>query len=269
MSDITATVAAIAPLTERIRALTLKGTGPLPAYAPGAHIRIALPDGDTRAYSLIDFAPTQSPQHYTIAVQLEENGQGGSRHMHALVVGDTVQFAPPKCDFALVDAPALFLAGGIGVTPMISMAAALEQPFAFHYAGRSADLMAYRDDVIARFAAQIHCDDTPSKLDLAALIATLAPAQHLYVCGPRGMIDATRTLAEQAGIDHARIHFELFDNAAAQSDDSAFEVQVQSTGQVFTVAPDQTIIEALEDGGVDVIYDCQRGDCGICQCDVI
>ena len=87
------------------------------------------------------------------------------------------------------------------------------------------------------------------------------------------MIDAARACAETAGIDGSRVHIELFDNAAAsateEGGDDAFEVEVASTGQVFNVAPGQSIIEALEAGGVDLIYDCQRGDCGICQTDVV
>lgn len=271
MTSFTARLAARQALTERVAAMTLTSDVPLPSYAPGSHIRVNLPDGDTRAYSLIDFEEPD-PSHYQIAVQLEPDGQGGSRFMHGLQVGGEIEISAPKCDFALIEAPALFLAGGIGITPLISMAAALAcmgQPFAFHYAGRSAPLMAYRDEVAHRFGARIHCDDMPDALDLPALMASVVAGQHVYVCGPRGMIDAARAEGEAAGIAPDHIHFELFETAAPQEGDASFEVELASTGQVFTVKPEQSIIDALEEGGVDVMYDCQRGDCGICQCDVI
>ena len=137
---------------------------------------------------------------------------------------------------------------------------------------RSADLMAYRDVLLSKFGdnLHLHCDDDPaSALDLDRAVAGIPPDAHVYICGPKGLIDAAKARAEAAGIAAERIHFELFDAPQEQAGDTAFEVEVASTGAVFTVAPGQSIIEALEAGGIDVMYDCQRGDCGICQCDVI
>lgn len=272
-------VAGVTPLTGRIAELRLRpGDGQtLPAYTPGSHIRVVLPDGDTRAYSLIRFDPLpEALTEYRIAVQLEPDGTGGSRFMHGLATGDAIKFEPPKNDFPLrTEAPALLLAGGIGITPMISMATALteaNQRFDFHYAGRSQDLMAYRAALQDRFGDHLHLhfDDTPdSALNLVAICASVKVDQHIYICGPRGMIDAARAAAETAGIAADRLHVELFDAPATSTGDSAFEVELASTGQVFTVPPGQSIIDVLESGGVDVMYDCQRGDCGICQCDVI
>jgi vanillate O-demethylase ferredoxin subunit len=154
---------------------------------------------------------------------------------------------------------------------MATTLAACGQAFDFHYSGRSAGLMAYRDHLQKKFGAHLHlhCDDDPAcALDLDALLAAVDHATHLYVCGPKGLIDACRTKAEAAGIAKERIHFELFDTPQEQTGDTSFEVEINS-GEVFTVAPGQSIIEALEEGGVDVMYDCQRGDCGICQTEVI
>lgn len=276
MAELKGRITAIDDLTDRIRQFTITAPeGSLPGYDAGAHIRINLADGQERAYSLICFTPPAAkPDSYTIAVQREDDGQGGSRQMHALAPGDTLRFAPPKNDFALVpDAQAVLLAGGIGITPMISMAATLKaanQPFDFHYTGRSAGVMAYCAPLRDTFGKDLHlhCDDVDSALDLDAVIASVG-GRHLYVCGPRGLIDAARDKAEAAGIAADHIHFELFENAAPQAGDVSFEVEVSSTGAVFMVGPDQSIIDALEEGGVDVMYDCQRGDCGICQCDVI
>jgi vanillate O-demethylase ferredoxin subunit len=130
--------------------------------------------------------------------------------------------------------------------------------------------MAYRDDLggLCGDALHLHEDDGPARLDLDAVIADLGDA-HLYVCGPRGLIDAARDKAEAAGVPRARVHFELFDSPEEQAGDTAFEVEIASTGEVHVVPPGSSIIEVLEAAGLDVMYDCQRGDCGICQTDVI
>lgn len=276
MTSLTLRIAAITALTDRISQFDL-GTSDgahLPEWQPGAHIRVALPGGGDRAYSLIRF-PGAAQAGYRIAVQREDGGKGGSKFMHGRAPGDTLTVAPPKCDFPLAQAPALLLAGGIGITPMISMATALQEAgtsFALHSCGRSRGVMAYADSLAAAFgpALHLHCDDDPATApDLAAIIAGLGPDRHLYICGPRGMIDAARALAEGAGIPPDRVHVELFDNASATAGDTAFEVELASTKQVFTIPPGRSIIEVLEGAGIDLTYDCQRGDCGICQTAVI
>lgn len=275
MDKIDGLVLGVEPLTERISAFRVgaKDGSALPDWTPGAHVDFDVPTG-TRSYSLVSFAPVPSaPAEYHVTIQREPDGQGGSQAMHGLKAGDAVQFTSPKNDFPVdIGAPAVLLAGGIGVTPLISMGAALQaagQRFAFHYAGRSAEVMAYREKLAATFgdAFHLHCDDDDSALDLDAIIDSQGDA-HLYVCGPRGMIDAAREKAEAAGIPAERVHFELFEAASAQEGDTAFEVQIND-GSVFTVPPGKTIIEVLEENDVDVMYDCQRGDCGICQTDVI
>lgn len=276
MTQLSLRVAAITRLTDRIAEFDLAGADgeTLPAWQAGAHIRVALPGGGDRAYSLIRF-PGAAQAGYRIAVQREDDGAGGSKFMHGLAVGDRLSVTPPKCDFPLADAPALLLAGGIGITPMISMATALQEAgagFDLHYCGRSRGVMAYDDRLAAAFgpALHIHCDDDPATApDLATIMGGLGPDRHLYICGPRGMIDAARAQAEAAGVAADRVHVELFDNASAADGDTAFEVELASTGKVFTVPPGQTIIEVLEAAGVDLVYDCQRGDCGICQTEVI
>jgi vanillate O-demethylase ferredoxin subunit len=97
----------------------------------------------------------------------------------------------------------------------------------------------------------------------------LTPDTHIYLCGPKGMIDAARTAAVSEGHPEDQIHIELFTSAATAEGDTAFEVEIADTGAVYTIPPGKTIIDVLEDEGMDLIYDCQRGDCGICQTDVI
>lgn len=265
-------------LTGSVRELVFAATGgaALSDYTPGAHVKFQLSMGE-RCYSLIDFEP-RAPDagQYRFAALLEAAGTGGSQHMHGLKPGDAVEVVGPVNDFPLErDKPALLIAGGIGVTPIISMATALQAAgtaFRFHYACRTQQAMGYRAELQAAFGDQLklHFDDQPdTALDLTALLQSSGPDEHIYVCGPKGMIEAVKRAAEAAGIAEKRVHFELFTAAAAQAGDSAFEVEVQSTGEVFVVPAGKTIIEVLEEGGVDLVYDCQRGDCGICQTDVV
>lgn len=281
MTTLEMTVRSSAMVAELIRDIEMVPADgcALPPFDAGAHIEVTLPDGTTRHYSLIAFdgPGTQPPQALLVAVRLEESGDGGSRHMHGLRAGDRVTVSTPRNDFPLAadGAPALLIAGGIGVTPIISMAGALRaqgHPYRFVYAARSRAALAFGDELAAQHGdnLELHCDDEAGgPLDLAPLIADMAPGAHLYVCGPRPMIDAARAQAEAAGIAPERVHFELFEAAAPAQDDTAFEVEIATSGQVFTIPPGQTIIEVLEAAGVDLIHDCQRGDCGICQTGVL
>ena len=266
----------VTPLTDRITSLRIGAVdgAPLPSFEAGAHVNFDLPNGETRAYSLITLNNEFiAPQNYRIAVQREEDGQGGSRHMHTLRVGDEITFSAPKNDFPVqINAPAVLLAGGIGVTPLISMACALSavgQSISMIFAGRSEAEMACCNALSDLLGERLtlHFDDQAGLLDLDAVLSRLGGA-HLYVCGPRGMIDAVRNKAETLKIPAERIHFELFEAAVPESGDTAFEVQIND-GSVFTIPAGKTIIDVLEENDVDVMYDCQRGDCGICQCDVL
>lgn len=245
----------------------------LPAYEPGAHVDFDLGPAGIRSYSLIDWP--QATGTLDVAVQREDAGQGGSKAMHALATGQTVTATGPKNDFPLDENAgcSLLLAGGIGITPLISMATRLHaggQAFELHYAARTASRMGFADSLTAAFgeAVKLYFDDA-GPIDLAALMQKQSSGTHVYICGPKGMIDAARSAATDAGIPDNAVHVELFSSPEPQDDDAAFEVEVHETGQVVTVAPGQTIIEALEEAGLDVMYDCQRGDCGICQTDVI
>lgn len=271
------TITGIAAQTERIRVFDLAAPdgGALPTYTPGAHLEFDLGDLGTRAYSLIDWPGEADPGRYRIAVQREPDGQGGSRRMHEFASGETLRATPPRNDFELGehDGPAVLLAGGIGITPLISMATALQtagRPFAFHHAARSAGVAAFTAELAAAFGdtMRFHYDDQ-SPIDLAALMQDMDPAAHLYVCGPRGMIDAAREAAQAADLPDAQVHVELFSTPEAQAGDAPFEVELASSGEVFSIPPGKSIIEVLEAEGHDLIYDCQRGDCGICQTDVI
>lgn len=264
--------------TDRTREFTLRAAdgGALPAHGTGAHVTIDLGDLGSRDYSLIDWPQDAgNADIWRIAVQREDEGLGGSQRMHGLAVGDRLNVESTKTDFPLHDhtGPALLLAGGIGITPLISMATALSaagRPFALEYSARNRAAMAYGAELTEAFGERVHAhfdDETP--LDLAALFDGVDPATHLYVCGPKGLIEAARAAANAAGLPDAQIHFELFTTPQAEAGDTAFEVEVASTGQAFTIPPGRTIVEVLEEAGLDLIFDCQRGDCGICQTEVL
>ncbi len=250
--------------------------GVLPSFTPGAHLDIELGASGSRSYSLIDYTgETADPDTYLVAVQREDEGDGGSIAMHALSVGDRLVCSGPSNDFPLHDgsAPALLLAGGIGITPMLSFAAALRcrgVPFQLHYCTRSRPLATFAPQLAREFgkAVELWFDDTRPP-DLEALVKAAGQAAHVYCCGPAGMIDAVRTLVGNAGIPPERFHFELFTTPVAEAGDQPFEVEISSTGRVFEIPVGRSIIDVLEANGLDVMQDCRRGDCGICQTEVI
>jgi len=267
-------IADISEETSRIKRFDLVSAdgSDLPDWSAGAHIDIKTKAG-VRSYSLISWQ-AEKTLHYQIAVQLEDSGEGGSQAMHSLNVGDTVSASAPLNDFSLVEnnRPVLLLAGGIGVTPLISMAttlAAKDASFNFYYAGRTRSEMAYVDELKAMHAEQFNSYfDDVNCIDMAELMVDKQD-HTLYICGPKGMIEAARTAAEAQGIVASQIHVELFNTTVPATGDTAFEVEIADSGQVINVDADQTIIEALEKAGLDLMYDCQRGDCGICQTDVV
>jgi vanillate O-demethylase ferredoxin subunit len=251
----------------------------LPGYSAGAHIKIDVPGVGLREYSLINLDPDCATQDgvmsYDLGVRLEDDSTGGSVFMHGLTPGAQVMCESPSNDFGLQENPnPLLIAGGIGITPIATMAAYLAGqgvPFDLHYSGRAQGSLAFLDDLqkIAGNRLTTHYDNTETALDLAGLLGATSPARDVYVCGPKGMIEATKTAAVQAGFAADKIHFELFSRATPQTGDVAFEVEIATTGEVHTIPADQSIIEALEAAGMDLMYDCQRGDCGICQVDVL
>ncbi len=196
MAAIELKVERVEAAAEAIRSIVLVSAdgGALPAYAPGAHVEIHLPDGATRPYSLIDFdGDFEAPRAYRFGVRLEQDGRGGSRFMHGLEEGATVRVEMPKNDFPLADetAPSILIAGGIGITPMISMATALKRAgrdYCLHYAVRNRAAAAFADTLEAAHGdlLRMHFDDAAGRpMDLRGVLADADGAAHLYVCGPQ------------------------------------------------------------------------------------
>lgn len=276
--SLTLKVENIRQCTSKIRLIELVGEQgqALPDYTAGAHIKVDAGDKGQRAYSLIQWSqPTSSPGRYIIAVQREDDGDGGSAYMHTLAIGQTLTVSEPDNDFALSEsqAPVVLIAGGIGITPIVTMAATLkeqEHNFHCHYTGRERSSMALLSELEMHFGRSISIyTDDESPMNVGTLIDSCDPSSHLYICGPVGMIDAVRSKAIAANFKPEQIHIELFNSPKAEISDSSFEVEISSTGQVYVIPVGQSIIDVLHAQGVDLVFDCQRGDCGICQVDVL
>lgn len=271
------------PLIRQFRLRAADGAV-LPGYEAGAHIRVrvTLPDGatDWRHYSLIDplAGGAEAPREYRIAVRREADGRGGSRFMHErLQAGETIEVQPPKNDFPLREhaGTAVLIAGGIGVTPLVSMAArrkAAGLPVRLHYAARSRELMAFGDELQALLGADLHPHfdaDAGAPLDIAAVLDRCAADEQLYVCGPKVMLDAVLAQTAARGWTRERVHFELFTSGHDHDGDRPLEVVLAQSGRTLSVPAGQSILDALIEQGCDPIYDCKRGECGVCQCTVL
>ncbi|MET2828912.1 PDR/VanB family oxidoreductase [Mesorhizobium shangrilense] len=251
----------------------------LPAFTAGSHIDLYLPGGMTRQYSLRN-DPIER-HRYCIGVLREAAGRGGSAYMHdRLKVGVTLETSQPRNAFELEEqAPfSVLLAGGIGITPILSMAhrlSALGRDFAFHYCARGMSRMAFRDEMLASaFTGKVHfhLDDGPAeqKLDLPALLSRRRPGAHLYACGPAGFLDAVIAAASNAWPPEA-VHREYFANAGRilASKDRSFLVTLSSDGRSFEVAPGRSIVDVLGENGVEIQVSCEQGICGTCVTRVI
>jgi len=247
---------------------------PLPAFSAGSHIDVQIGDGLTRQYSLCN-DPAES-HRYLIAVLRDANTRGGSKSMHDKVnVGDLITISTPKNHFPLAHGArrSLLLAGGIGVTPILCMAerlAVMDADFEMHYCTRSRERMAFAGRIAAsRFAARVrlHFDDgaTEQKLDIAGLLAQPQAGTHLYVCGPKGFMDAVLSTARAQGWPEDQVHYEFFSAEVPKSaDDASFEVKLASSGKVVVVPKDKTVVQALAAVGIEVQTSCEQGVCGTC-----
>ena len=258
----------------------------LPSYSAGAHLRVSveLPDGsaDWRHYSLINFGARadacERPTEYLIAVRRDDVGRGGSRFMHQRVqAGQLLTIEAPKNEFPLRDHTgcAVLVAGGIGITPLISMAAqrvAARAPVRLHYAGRNSALMAFVPELqqLLGDALKLHVDaDAGAPLNVDALLDSCGADDQLYVCGPKPMLDTLLARTQARAWTRERVHFEVFNTPTVESGDHAFEVVLSQSGRSVTVPADRSILDCLIDEGIDPLFDCRRGECGVCGTPVL
>jgi len=266
-----------------IRVLTLHAVdgGDLPAYEAGAHIDVhVMVDGTEliRQYSLC--RGQGRSDSYEIAVQRAADSRGGSKALHdALRPGDVLRIGEPRILFPLAAEATehLLIGGGIGITPLLSMAedlSARKAAFHLHYCVRDEAHLAF----VARLRGaalagktNIHLDSAPdSRPDIAAMLGTWREGCHVYVCGPEGFMTAVIAQAERAGWPAAHVHREYFtapsDGVPAMDGrDDSFEVEIRSSGAVFVIPPDRSIAEVLEEGGLFLPLSCEAGVCGSCM----
>jgi vanillate O-demethylase ferredoxin subunit len=247
---------------------------PLPAFMAGSHVDVHLPGGITRQYSLCN-DPGES-HRYLIGVLKDPATRGGSKAMHELVnEGDVLTISTPKNHFPLAHEAkrSLLLAGGIGVTPILCMAERLAiagADFEMHYCTRSKDRTAFHARIRSSAfsnAVSFHFDDgaAEQKLDLAALLTKPQPSTHLYVCGPKGFMDAVLSTARARGWPESQLHYEFFSAEPVKSrSDASFEVKLANSGKVVVVPKDKTVVQALAEAGCEVQTSCEQGVCGTC-----
>lgn len=251
---------------------------PLPPFEAGAHIDLHLPNGLIRQYSLCN--DPRERHRYRIAVLRDAASRGGSQAVYELLrIGQRLSISAPRNLFALDEqAPrSLLLAGGIGITPLLSMAwrlHAIGADFALHQCVRSTKLAAFRERLAsAPFAARthLHCDDDASeqKLDLPALLAAEPAGSQLYVCGPNGFMEYVLDSARALGWAEDRLHREYFAAPEAESGGGAFTLRIASSGLELHVPEDCTALEVLEDAGFDIPVSCGQGICGTCLTRVV
>lgn len=240
----------------------------LPAWNPGAHIDLWAVPHRGGQYSLMSDPADRSA--WRVGVLREESSRGVSRTVHdELRVGDTLPVGGPRNNFPLVDADTyLFIAGGIGITPILPMVAAAEQagrPWSLHWATRGerapfASLLEGRERV-RRY------DGTTTRLDLRSVLAAASPGTAVYCCGPERMLDEVVELAAERGID---VHLERFTGVAAlREGDRSFEVELASTGERLTVPADRSALAVLQERGIQVLTACGEGNCGSCETRVL
>ncbi|SLN56408.1 PDR/VanB family oxidoreductase [Roseisalinus antarcticus] len=277
---LTLRVTAIRYRTETVRQIELRhpGGAALPPASPGAHIDLRLPGDLSRSYSLVN-APGDDGR-YVIAVHRDPASRGGSAHMcETLRVGDMIEVSAPLNTFPMAETgDAVFFAGGIGITPILSMIrarAASGAGWTLHYAFRAEALAAYLDELrhlAAESGGTLHLHDdalSGAVYDIAADVAAVPAGAHLYCCGPSPMLDAFEAAAAaEKGRDPDTIHVERFTNVVEASTES-FTVVLKRKGKEFEVPAGRTIMEVLQENGVRVAYSCREGVCGTCETRVI
>lgn len=273
-------VQALTPLAQGVRQLTLAHPEgrPLPGFEPGAHLDLHLPRGIVRAYSLISDAQDAAAGRYELAIGLDANSRGGSRFVHTELRVDTpLEVSTPRNHFPLADSedPVLFIAGGIGVTPIRAMVRALQRrgtPWQLVYAARSRASAAFVDEFEASGdAVRFHFDDERGgPLDVAAALAQAPAHAHIYCCGPAGLMERVKTLCSDR--DPARVHFEWFQAPAQEASaqgPQAFTLKLAKRGLELQVPAQSSILDVLEANDVIIPSVCKEGVCGTCECRIL
>lgn len=270
-----ARIVAARDISPTVRLIEIAPEGGAQSWTPGAHINLSLPIGDsgeTRSYSLIG---ESHPQVYRIAVKRDDNGRGGSRYMHGCDVGARLNVSEPHNNFDLSwqGTHYVLVAGGIGVTPIHSMALALAKRGAkitVLQAARTRAELAFADDLSAALGDDIRffVSDEGKRIDATAEVAALPADAEIYLCGPLSLVDAFRKAWRDSGRPMSRLRSETFGSSGAFAAEP-FKVRVPALGIEVNVPADRSMADALEDAGVAVMTDCKRGECGLCAVDIV
>jgi ferredoxin-NADP reductase len=262
-------------IAEGVVELRLREVGdhPLPPWAPGAHIDLLLDGAPTRQYSLC--GETADHHVWRVGVLRDPNGRGGSQYVHdQLRQGDTVRVRGPRNNFPLVSSPRyLFIAGGIGITPILPMIAAADAAGAdwrLVYGGRQRASMAFLDALAAHGErVSVRPQDETGLLDLDTLLGSPQPDTLVYCCGPEPLLAAVEERC--ASWPPRSLHVERF--AAKPLTEpvlsGAFEVELAQSELTLTVPPDRSVLSVVEEAGVGVLYSCSEGTCGTCEVPVL
>ena len=245
----------------------------LPAFSAGSHIDVHLPGGLIRQYSLCNHPDEQ--HRYLIGVLKDPASRGGSQSLHEQInSGDCLRISEPRNLFPLVHEArrSLLFAGGIGITPILCMAERLAHngaDFELHYCARSGERAAFVERLRnSSFADRVfmHFDEQPeTAMNAAQVLANPQPDTHLYVCGPGGFMQHVLDSARAQDWQEHALHREYFAAAPIDSsNDGSFSVKVGSTGQVFDIPADKTVVQVLESHGIDIPMSCEQGVCGTC-----
>jgi ferredoxin-NADP reductase len=256
---------------EGVLALTLRHPlgEELPAWEPGAHVDVVLGPGLERQYSLCGDPADRDV--WRIAVLREPAGRGGSAHVHEqLGQGDKVRVRGPRNHFALKPAPRYrFVAGGIGITPILPMLAEAEArgaEWTLLYGGRTRDSIAFTEE-LSRYGDRVTVapQDETGLLDLASVLDDVPEGTLVYCCGPGPLLDAVEARCP-AGV----LHMERFTPKEQESGaNTEFEVELAQSGRTVTVPADVSVLDAVRGAGVEVLFSCTEGTCGTCETDVL
>nr|WP_236565513.1 MULTISPECIES: PDR/VanB family oxidoreductase [Nocardia] len=264
--DLDTTITGIAREAADVVSLTLRAAdgGPLPAWRPGAHVDVFLPSGRQRQYSLCGDPADRF--RYRIAVRLIPEGGGGSREIHrSLRVGDPLRIRGPRNAFTFIDAPSyLFLAGGIGITPILPMVEAAGTRGCLVYVGRSRETMPFLADLPD---AEIRPDDEFGPPDVAALLSRAEPGAAVYVCGPPPMLEAAQRCMFELN-PTGSLHTERF-SALPVVDGAEFDLTLIRTGATIRVGADESALTAIHRALPNAPYSCRQGFCGTCKVTVV
>ncbi|MET7777280.1 PDR/VanB family oxidoreductase [Streptomyces mirabilis] len=237
----------------------------LPRWEPGAHLDLVLPSGLVRQYSLC--GDPEDTSSYTVATRLVEDGRGGSREVHEqLREGMEVEVRGPRNRFPLAPAPAyVFVAGGIGITPILPMLRAVQDRAEWRllYGGRTRMSMPFLEEIgkLRGGRVTVVAEDEDGRPDLDALFTDVPAGAAVHCCGPEGLMEAVgRRLP-----DGATLHLERFTPSTSAEGNGAFEVELRRSGRTVSVAADTTVLAAVRAELPDTAYSCEQGFCGTCQ----